>query len=90
VSRKSLITDIAALDASLQSRRKQIAVTSRRGTRALQQHNPCWLMAAGVTAGVVVGSLGWRSTYAAGMAGYRLFPLARGSYEWLVGLGEEV
>ena len=88
MSRRSLITEIAELDASLHLQRQQVAVSSRRVTDALQQYNPYWLMAAGLLAGTVVGSLGWRRIYAAGRAGYRLYPLARGSYEWIAALGE--
>lgn len=88
MNRKQLISELAELDSRLQLQRRQIAVTSRQAATSLQQYNPYWLIAGGLLAGTVVGHLGWRSAWAAGIAGYRLFPLAAGGHAWMSALAE--
>lgn len=86
MKRKHLSRDIQTLNQRLTVQLAPFQQRSQESRRALSQIHPLWLLAIGLAAGAVTGSLGWRKAYTVGAMGYKLQPLIlAGISQWMAG-----
>lgn len=80
MTRQKLIDHIDALDQQLTLRTEIVSTLAKNMHSTFRKTPPIWLMGSGVLAGTLVGYMGANNVYSAGIAGSRIFPMARHAF----------
>jgi hypothetical protein len=80
MTRQQLIDQIDALDQQLTLRTEVVNALAKSTHSTFKKVPPIWLIGSGVLAGTLAGYMGATNMYSAGIAGSRLFPMARHAF----------
>lgn len=89
MTRNALHREIQCVHKQLNLRQNRLDKTGKKSALALRKINPLLMIAAGLCAGALVGSIGWRKLYSLTGMGISSYPLLKSSVSSLEGMGHD-
>lgn len=89
MTRKALCREIQGVNQRLHLHETALKRTREKSILALKKINPLVLIATGLLAGAIVGSIGWRKLYSLAGMGMSSYPFLKSSASGWVGVSHD-